>query len=250
MLSSFKGLFGRVPYQGGLEEGVIFETHGTGVISQASSNNEFIYFGVITALDEPTTARHRFSDREMEEEAKRLSDIYAFPNVKFGELWKNCDRSNAILVHLEEGIIDKWYHERIVLVGDSVHKMTPIAGLGANTGLQCAAALMNQLHGILSSGSDFTTKELEKAFQGYQSTQEPICRHVVDFGAEVTRLFSWNSWAAWLMDRFILPWMDLGQKIVKDVGPMVRDGHVLEYVPFEGKTGLVPWNRVLKKGQA
>ena len=40
----------------------------------------------------------------------------------FGEVWKR--RIRASIVNLEEGVLDHWYHGRIVLAGDSAHKVS------------------------------------------------------------------------------------------------------------------------------
>lgn len=42
-------------------------------------------------------------------------------NKVFGELWKN--RIRAHLIGLQEGLFDHWSFGRIVLVGDSAHKV-------------------------------------------------------------------------------------------------------------------------------
>lgn len=60
--------------------------------------------------------------REMDVFAESVADHPVSDSIVFGELWKKRDR--AILVGLEEGVLQHWYHDRIVLVGDSVHKVS------------------------------------------------------------------------------------------------------------------------------
>ncbi|KAI2467949.1 putative dehydrogenase [Annulohypoxylon bovei var. microspora] len=246
MVTHFKAVFGRAPVPEGVEKGHFYESHGTGVASQTVPGDEFTYFCILRALPTPTTARRRYSDKELEEEVKSFADLHLFPGIRFEEIWKTCKRDEVSLVHLEEGIIDKWHFGRIVLLGDSVHKLTPISGMGVNIGMQSAAVLVNQLNDIVSSKSDLSNEALEKAFDSYQSTQEPVCREMCMQGETMTRLVTWNSWMAWLFDRYVVPWMDLEGKIKSQITPVVSNTHILDYVPFEGKVGEVPWMSVPK----
>ncbi|XDG02592.1 hypothetical protein ABKA04_002207 [Annulohypoxylon sp. FPYF3050] len=246
MVTHFKAIFGRAPVPKGVEKGLFYEAHGNGVASQTVPGEEYTYFSILRKLPTPTTARRRYSEKELEEEAESFADLHLFPDVTFGEIWKTVKRDEVSLVHLEEGIINKWHHGRIVLLGDSVHKMTPISGMGVNTGMQSAAVLVNQLQSILSSGSEITTEAVEAAFESYQSTQEPVCRETVMQGEMLTRLITWQSWTGWIFDRFIFPWMDLEGRVKKQLAPLVSNTHVLDYVPFEGKVGTVPWVNVPK----
>ncbi|KAI1758608.1 putative dehydrogenase [Hypoxylon sp. FL1150] len=250
MLASYKGVFGRAPCRPDVTKGTFYESHGTGLGSQVINGKEFLYYAFFIQLPTPTTARRRFTRQDLEEEVKKLSDVHLFPTVKFKDIWSTCDPENdAALVHIEEGFVEKWHHGRIVLLGDAVHKMTPVNGNGLNTGLQSAAVLVNQLHGILSSGSDFTNEALEKAFSTYQATQEESCRKTCDEGQMLTRLITWTTWTGWFFDRFIVPWMNLEEAAKKQIQPKLADAHVLDFVPFESRVGEIPWNR-MPKGQA
>ncbi|KAI0884187.1 putative dehydrogenase [Annulohypoxylon maeteangense] len=241
MVTYFKAIFGRAPVPKGVDIGRFYEAHGNGVASQTVPGKKYAYFSILRKLPTPTTARHRYSEKELEEEVKSFADLHLFPNITFGEIWKTVKRDEVSLVHLEEGIIDKWHHGRIVLLGDSVHKMTPISGMGVNTGMQSAAVLVNQLQNMISSGSEFTTEALNEAFESYQKIQEPVCRMTVMQGEMMTRMVTWNTWTAWLFDRFIVPWMDLEGQVKKQFSPIISNTFVLDYVPFEGKAGQVPW---------
>jgi FAD dependent monooxygenase len=63
----------------------------------------------------------RPDEEEREAVADRFKDIQMTDKLTFEELWKN--KSRGGLVNIEEGILDKWHSGRIVLVGDSAHKV-------------------------------------------------------------------------------------------------------------------------------
>ncbi|KAI1138499.1 putative dehydrogenase [Hypoxylon sp. FL0543] len=246
MVASFKGLFARSRLHEGLETGLFVETHGSGLVTQSTSGKDYIYYSVVRALPTPTTVQRKYSAQEMEEEAKSISEIYIFPGIKFKDLWATTARTDATFVNLEEGIIDKWYHGRIVLLGDTVHKMTSINGLGVNTGLQSAAVLINQLHDALRSNPDLPNEAIEKAFHSYQSIQEPSCRAIVKMGMEMTRMVTWSTWTAWFFDRYVIPWMNMENQVKTQMHPFVSNAYALDFVPFESKVGQTPWNKTPK----
>ncbi len=63
----------------------------------------------------------RVTEADMEAVAKRFADRPMTENVKLGDLWKTSTRHG--LFSIEEGVLSKWHAGRIVLVGDSAHKV-------------------------------------------------------------------------------------------------------------------------------
>ncbi|KAI1411825.1 putative dehydrogenase [Hypoxylon sp. FL1857] len=246
MVAHFRGLFGRARVPEGLETGLFIESHGSGVVTQTSATKEFIYYSLVRALPTPTTEQRKYSDQELEEEARSASEINLLPGVKLKDIWAITERGDAALVNLEEGIINKWYHGRIVLLGDAVHKMTNINGLGVNTGMQSAAVLVNQLYDVLNSKSDVSNEAIEKAFHSYQRIQEPSCREICNMGHLMSRMVTWSTWTSWFLDRYILPWMNLENQVKTQVTPILSNAYALDYIPFKSKVGQIPWNNTPK----
>jgi 2-polyprenyl-6-methoxyphenol hydroxylase-like FAD-dependent oxidoreductase len=60
--------------------------------------------------------------KEQEEVAKRFKDLDITENIKFKDLWESKTRFG--MLNIEEGVLDKWHAGRIVLVGDSAHKVS------------------------------------------------------------------------------------------------------------------------------
>lgn len=81
------------------------------------------FFFVLFLLDKPhlPSDRIRYTDADAEALAASIIDHPITESVKFSYLWNNRTRSD--LISLEEGILDCWYHGRIVLAGDAVHKV-------------------------------------------------------------------------------------------------------------------------------
>ncbi|KAI1116944.1 hypothetical protein F5Y14DRAFT_405827 [Nemania sp. NC0429] len=104
----------------------------------------------------------------MGEFAASFFDINVAPGVKFGDIWDDFDKPSARLVNQEEGVAKLWYHDRIVLVGDSAHRTTSISGLGVNVGLHSAALIASELRKCLALNKTPNTDVLSQLFERYQ----------------------------------------------------------------------------------
>lgn len=243
MVASFFGIYGIAPYVKGAERTVFNETHGPGMVSQFCAGEDEMIFGLYAALPKPTTLRHKYTEEELEATARRWFDVQVFPGIKFKEIWEKCDRSSVHLANAEEGFIDKWYHGRIVMLGDSVCKMTPIFGMAANKGIECGATLVNELYDLFNSGAEITTASIEKAFQRFQDSQIEDARKIEKRGRVITRLFSWHGWSYWLLDHLVVPWLNMEKITINELTEPVSKAHILDFVPFKGRTGKIPWVR-------
>lgn len=74
----------------------------------------------------------------MEDVANRFSDLALNEIVRFRDLWET--KTRAGLLTIEEGVLSQWHAGRIVLVGDSAHKVSP----------SCDHSCLNQAATVLS----------------------------------------------------------------------------------------------------
>lgn len=81
------------------------------------------FWFVFTRLEKPFTwpQRQRYTEQDAEDAAARVSTYPVSENLVFGEVWKQ--KYRGMLISLEEGILEHWWHNRTVLVGDAVHKV-------------------------------------------------------------------------------------------------------------------------------
>lgn len=63
----------------------------------------------------------RYTAEDKERVVSELRGDRLMPNLTFADLYDN--QLLATLVPLEEFVLSRWYHGRIVLMGDSVHKV-------------------------------------------------------------------------------------------------------------------------------
>ena len=77
----------------------------------------------ITFKDEFQKAEQKgkATEAEIEAVAERFADLPMTKNITLGDVWKTNERHG--LLYVEEGVLSKWHAGRIVLVGDSAHKV-------------------------------------------------------------------------------------------------------------------------------
>lgn len=240
-LTSYRGLFGWSSRREGIEDGTIYEMHGEKLTVQVIPADGKSMFLVYQRLPLELKGSTRYSDDEKEAMATEVGDIYVSETVQFKDLW--AEQKWSFCSGLEEGTAEKWFDERTVLVGDTVHKMTPNVGLGLNSGWQSAAVLTNCLRKLLLENPEPSTTALEGAFQKYQGIRKKDASESVEMSGLYTRVVAWNNPV----------WRFVDQHVTKHIGgdvklldllliPMVKKGRTLDFLGEENfKSGTVAW---------
>ncbi|KAI3325476.1 FAD/NAD(P)-binding domain-containing protein [Xylariaceae sp. AK1471] len=242
MVTTFVSLFGHTRCdREDIALGDFAESHGPGVASQSIRLRDSIYFTLLKRLETPTSERKSFTSQEVDKIAQELSDVNIFPSVKLKEIWPLREQANVVLLHQEEGLAEKWYHGRIVLVGDAAHKMTSVNGQGALTGVLSATALVNSLRAALRKNSRPSTADLEAAFTKYEGSRKHISRTVVDLGVMLTRFITWTGDDTETMDREASRKARMTEETKTRLVPLFTKSPILDFIPFESKQGTVPW---------
>ncbi|KAH6620443.1 hypothetical protein C7974DRAFT_234147 [Boeremia exigua] len=151
--------------------------------------------------------RFRATEEDMENVAKRFSEVALNEKLKFKELWEK--RKRAGLLTIEEGVLSQWHAGRIVLVGDSAHKMTADLGVGANIAIEDAVVLCNILHRELKDDRNRhpTKQELNSMFVEYQKERYDRAKAFTDLSGKATRANSYDSLIGRLFATYISGWM-------------------------------------------
>ncbi|KAL3477604.1 FAD/NAD(P)-binding domain-containing protein [Aspergillus californicus] len=246
MLSTFHGIFARGSNDDArVPPGVLFESRGSGAVIQCTATKDTVHFVTLKPLPSPTTERIRFTPKQMDEYAASLSHISICPGVKFQDLWRAADKSSARMLCQEEGFLETWHHDRIVLVGDAAHKGTSVNGLGLTCALHSAASLVNELQALLASRPSHppSTDLLDQAFGRYQTVRQAEAKPIWQQGHAMVREVTSAGWRTWFWDNYVLPWFDVetfGWGILVSLF-VIRHGQMLQYVPFKGGHGSVAW---------
>jgi 2-polyprenyl-6-methoxyphenol hydroxylase-like FAD-dependent oxidoreductase len=94
----------------------------------------------------------------------------------FGEpvasLVRAVDWPRAVYDELSDVRVDRWYRDRVVLVGDAAHAMTPNLGQGANSAMTDALVLINLLATM--------NGDIEAAATRYEQIRKPFVTRIQD----------------------------------------------------------------------
>ncbi|CAG7970179.1 unnamed protein product [Penicillium salamii] len=116
----------------------------------------------------------RYTRDDCDRLATNFADDIIKPGVRLGDMYRNARK--ATLVPLEQGVLSTCFYKRIVLVGDSWHKINPITGQGGNTAIAGAAYLTDGLMDLLDREETPTQASIEKLFSDYQQNRGSISK--------------------------------------------------------------------------
>ncbi|KAF5540997.1 FAD binding domain-containing protein [Fusarium mexicanum] len=134
---------------------------------------------------------------------------YTEADMEALELWKR--RLKAQMILLEEGVLEHWTSGRIVLAGDSVHKVTPNSALGGNAAMEDAVVITNTLQswGVL------------------------------------TRQQAYDRWKAYITQRWLTPIIGLDSLAKKFAGLCIT-APKLNFVEFDERRGILGWQDTME----
>ncbi|KAB8298608.1 hypothetical protein EYC80_000787 [Monilinia laxa] len=162
-------------------------------------------------------------------------------NILFSEVWKH--RIVANFVPIEEMENEHWTWNRVACLGDSIHKMTPNLGQGANCAIESAAEMANSLAKTLrSNGGKPTVQDVKNALSLYHERRNVRANLIVKAANKFTRVEALATTGDWVASMFIIP--RLGD-ILADRGAKVQVGATrLNCLPMPKRAleGTMPWS--------
>ncbi|KAM0172102.1 hypothetical protein ACHAPC_010850 [Botrytis cinerea] len=162
-------------------------------------------------------------------------------NILLSEVWKN--RIVANFVTIEEMENEHWNWNRVACLGDSIHKMTPNLGQGANCAIESAAEMANSLAKALrDDGSKPAIEDINSALSLYHQKRNVRANLIVKAANKFTRVEALATTGDWVASMFIIP--RLGD-ILADRGAKVQVGATkLDCLPMPKRAleGTMPWS--------
>ncbi|KAK7730306.1 hypothetical protein SLS63_005876 [Diaporthe eres] len=244
VVARYYGLVGSAPLLDGLEPGVCYETQGdaTGKTFQVLAGEDTAYFLVYIPLCRPTRKQTTYPAQNADYLASALAQHPVTDKIKFGDLWRA--RRCGKMVDFHEGIAEKWYHDRVVLVGDAAHSMTPALGLGVNTGWQGVAELTNGLRRLVLHSHSPDTASIKRVFKAYHSDCDALARSAMMISSFYTQAVA-NQGHRTTLDSFYgwaPPALGPVALLEKQVACAVRLGVTLDFVEEKHfKEGTLKW---------
>ncbi|KAI1800760.1 putative monooxygenase [Daldinia bambusicola] len=133
-----------------------------------------------------------YTKKDEDDFVRENFNVHITEQITFGQIYNK--RLSSTLTSLHEYVLKKWFFNRIVTIGDSVHKPDPTGGQGANAAIESCAELINALlrmkdnRGGLLSG--LSGQEAEKIFSEMQDSRQERAHLAVDKSRRIEALFS------------------------------------------------------------
>ncbi|KAJ5569383.1 FAD/NAD(P)-binding domain-containing protein [Penicillium hetheringtonii] len=171
----------------------------------------------------------RYTPTDTSTVAEKLRNVVFYKSLTFGDLWDN--QETASMTVLEENIFKIWHHGRSVLLGDSVHKMTPNFGQGANMAIEDAATLTNLLREAESSANT----EIANVLRQYQKVRYSRVDSVYRSSRFLVRLQARDGLINTLLTRYYIPYAgDLPADLASKT---IADGVICDFLPKPKRSG-------------
>ncbi|KAI0156541.1 FAD/NAD(P)-binding domain-containing protein [Xylariaceae sp. FL1272] len=219
--------------------GYFWETHAPGKSVQTARLKDATYFAVYDKLAQPTQERKRFTIEEMEQVAQDFAETEVSPGIKFKDLWLSRDYKNTVCVYQEEGLLDKWHHGCIAVAGEAVCKTTSASGQGVNSGANMSVVLVNKLVKLLREAANPSGDKIGEMLAQWQDDRKGEAEALCMMGKAMTRFMIWDGPNDEALDRSTPG--RLMQLIEERALPALARGQLLDFIPFEGHKGEVPW---------
>lgn len=239
-LGTFRMLFGNLP-SGTLDLPMHTNHEGAsrGLSTQVLTGTSQSWWAVYEQVEAPTRERRRYTEEDKRAFIDRHGDKYMAPGYTLKQILEH-NTGEVGLISLEEGMLESWTWDRVVLVGDAVRKVEPHAGAGFNSGLADIITVADKLYALFTQKDDGSgaaanpsTSDLERVFREYQAERLQLMPTVDKLCRRRARQVTWTSWKYRLYATWALPHvpglLTLGIKHV--FGPIVRDAPVLAWLP-------------------
>lgn len=263
MISEYNCVFGIASATPGLNLGDIHRTYAEGYSFIAVVGKEGrVWWFLFKKMSRKYNGSEipRFTQDDMDEHVASYLSIPVTGSVPFSEVWERAIFRNMLA--LEESLYKHWFYDRIVCIGDSVHKvrlqladsliilttftsqMTPNMGQGANSAIENCAMLANYLAKLTKSPSS-NTEDIRRCLQGWQTTVQPRIGGIWHSAGNFTRLEA----KATLKDKvtiYLLPY--LRNMILNKSSTLVINSAKLDCLPPPARSfqGTLPYKNLRK----
>nr|BCP96881.1 flavin-containing monooxygenase [Penicillium shearii] len=173
----------------------------------------------------------RWSPEDAERIAARYIDDHIWNGVQFKDIWDK--REVCGITNLEENIFQTWHSGRVLCLGDSMHKMAPNTGQGANCAMEDAALLANYLRHYLDgqkTAAKPSQEDLNTLFEKFSRDRINRLQSIYKMSRIVVRLHAGRNLFLRLMGRYYLP--NTGDVPANQASKSIASGIYLDYLPL------------------
>ncbi|KAH7012763.1 putative monooxygenase [Microdochium trichocladiopsis] len=234
-LSTYRVLVAQVDTLPDVPTNIKYDGVRYGVTTQFIYGKQVSCMAVYEKLETPTSDHHRYTDQDKTDMLRRWGHLMVLPGYSVRDLHEK-SKTNIGLYDCEEGLVERWHHGRIVLVGDAVRKLDPHTGQGYNEGVTDLVVLLNNVRKMLLASSQGvesapSTARLEAVFAKYEADRMKQMGAVLEISKAFARMAAWLSWKDMVMAKYVQPYLPLNYlSMTYILGPMIAGSPVLEWL--------------------
>ncbi|KAA8644330.1 uncharacterized protein ATNIH1004_008531 [Aspergillus tanneri] len=238
MTAQYACLFGMSSPIPGLEAGeqVYAFLNGLTIVTSHGKNGRLFWF-FIKRLDRkylyPDVVR--FSNEDAAQFCCQIAEVHVWNGVYVRDIWRN--REAYSMTALEESFFRTWHYGRMVLLGDSVHKMTINAGQGANSAIEDTALLSSTLHDLIYSTSPQIPSYLQinRALEKYQARGHNRVKDIYDWSWYIARVHARDGLLNTLISRYYIPYrVNVPADMISGI---IADAESIQFLPLPERSG-------------
>ncbi|KAI0199290.1 FAD/NAD(P)-binding domain-containing protein [Astrocystis sublimbata] len=167
--------------------------------------------------------------------------------LAFGQLYAK--RVTSGLTPLHEVVFNKWFLDRVLLIGDAVHKPNPIGGMGGNAAIETAAELVNALVDVREKRDkkldSLTVDEIRDIFKHVQDSRFQRANFTVAASHELQSLLAMEKpILATIALRVLLP-LAGKHNFFRDLSSRIVGGSRLKHLDLPSRQRAIPYDHEL-----
>ncbi|KAI0393710.1 FAD/NAD(P)-binding domain-containing protein [Xylariaceae sp. FL0594] len=185
-----------------------------------------------------------------EDEAKFVeenSHLTVREGLKFGQVYAK--RITSGLTPLHEIVFKQWFSDRVLLIGDAVHKPNPIGGMGANAAIETATELVNALMDAKAKRGGtldgLSPDEIKTVFSHVQDTRHQRAEFTIAASHELQALVAMeNPWLAKVALNVLLP-LAGKHNFFRELSGRIVGASRLKHLPVPSRRRAIPYDHEL-----
>ncbi|KAK2736194.1 hypothetical protein FQN57_000868 [Myotisia sp. PD_48] len=194
-----------------------------------------VYWFMMEKLDQKYSygSAPRYSLENTVNRCDQLADRKAWKNDRFEEVWRK--RVAFSKTALEENLFVRWHFGRIVCIGDSMHKLAPNTGQGANCAIEDAASLLNLLNDYLASDTKPSDPALDARLQRFAEVRVRRMHKICQGARLVVRIHARDGLLMKLFGRYYMPYAK--NLAVNRASEAIAGAEFLNFLPLPIRSG-------------
>ncbi|KAL4993921.1 hypothetical protein BDV10DRAFT_12813 [Aspergillus recurvatus] len=171
----------------------------------------------------------RYTEQDKEQHAAEFASDQVRTDLTLGDMYRAS--TSTVLVPVEEFVLKRYHYKRILLLGDSAHRMHPVSGHGGNAAIEDAAFLANRLQEVLENSKNPTGSKLRDIFQELQEERWPRTDLLTKGASKLANLEMFRTPLLKLIMLHLYPLVP-GENILASLSESMVQSEPLKYLPL------------------